>query len=156
MVLTTEQIYAAFYAEYTSLRAFLHSHSYTGNPLACAAALATLKLFKDNDVITSNQKLIERIRYNGERFRGHQHIGDIRQTGMIFAIEMVQDARTKEAYPWQQRRGLKAYHYALKNQLLLRPLGNVLYFMPPYVIELEQIDRVFDVMEQALEIATAD
>lgn len=156
VVLTTQQIYAAFYDEYTSLRAFLHSHSYTGNPLACAAALATLKLFKDNDVINTNQKLIERIKHNGERFRGHQHIGDIRQTGMIFAIELVQDTASKKAYPWQQRRGLKAYHFALKNQLLLRPLGSVIYFMPPYVITTEQIDMVFDVMEQAVEIAVAD
>ena len=156
VVLTTEQVYTAFYDEYTSLRAFLHSHSYTGNPLACAAALATLKIFKDQDVINANQKLIERIRYNGERFKGHPHIGDIRQTGMIFAIEMVQDAHSKKAFPWQQRRGLKAYHYALKNQLLLRPLGNVLYFMPPYVIEEQQIDQVFDVMEQAVEIAVTD
>lgn len=156
VVLTTEQVYTAFYDEYTSLRAFLHSHSYTGNPLACAAALATLKIFKDQDVINANNKLIECIRKNGERFIGHPHVGDIRQTGMIFAIEMVQEAHSKKAFPWQQRRGLKAYHYALKNQLLLRPLGNVLYFMPPYVIEEQQIDQVFDVMEQAVEIAVTD
>ena len=156
VVLTTDEVYTAFYDEYTSLRAFLHSHSYTGNPLACAAALATLKLFRQNDVIKNNQTLIERIHYNGQRFVGHKHIGDIRQTGMIFAIEMVADVESKKAFPWQQRRGLKAYHFALKNQLLLRPLGNVLYFMPPYVIEPEQIDWVFDIMEQAVEIAVKD
>lgn len=156
VVLTTDEVYTAFYDEYTSLRAFLHSHSYTGNPLACAAALATLDLFQKNDVIKNNQTLIKRIEHNGARFDGHKHIGDIRQTGMIFAIEMVADSETKEAFPWQQRRGLKAYHYALQNQLLLRPLGNVLYFMPPYVIEPEQIDWVFDVMEQAVEIAVQD
>jgi len=156
VVLTTDEIYTAFYDEYTSLRAFLHSHSYTGNPLACAAALATLDLFQKNNVIKNNQTLIKRIEHNGARFIGHKHIGDIRQTGMIFAIEMVVDSATKEAFPWQQRRGLKAYHYALQNQLLLRPLGNVLYFMPPYIIEPEQIDWVFDVMEQAVEIAVQD
>lgn len=156
VVLTTDEVYTAFYDEYTSLRAFLHSHSYTGNPLACAAALATLDLFQKNDVIKNNQTLIKRIEHNGARFDGHKHIGDIRQTGMIFAIEMVADSATKEAFPWQQRRGLIAYHYALQNQLLLRPLGNVLYFMPPYVIEPEQIDWVFDVMEQAVEIAVQD
>ena len=155
-VVTTDQMYDAFYDEYTSLRAFLHSHSYTGNPLACAAALATLELFEKNDVINNNQTLIERIRHNGERFRGHKNIGDIRQTGMIFAVEMVADANTKEDFPWQQRRGLKAYHYALNKQCLLRPLGNVMYFMPPYVIEPEQIDWVFDIMEQAVDIAVQD
>jgi len=118
--------------------------------------LATLDLFQKNDVIKNNQTLIKRIEHNGARFIGHKHIGDIRQTGMIFAIEMVVDSATKEAFPWQQRRGLKAYHYALQNQLLLRPLGNVLYFMPPYIIEPEQIDWVFDVMEQAVEIAVQD
>jgi adenosylmethionine-8-amino-7-oxononanoate aminotransferase len=72
---------------------------------------------------------------------------------MIFAVEMIEDKATKTPYPWQQRRGLKAYKHALKNHILLRPLGNVLYFMPPYIIEYEQIDLVLEVMEEAVNVA---
>ena len=127
VVLTTNDVYDAFYDNYENLKAFLHSHSYTGNPLACAAALATLDIFYRHDVINRNQSLIAHIELQGRRFVDHPHIGQIRQTGMIFAIEMVKDKPSKTAYPWQERRGLKAYQHALKNHVLLRPLGNVLF-----------------------------
>lgn len=156
VVLTTNEIYDAFYDDYESLKAFLHSHSYTGNPLACAAALATLGIFYREDVINRNQSLIKKIETEGKRFDGHPNIGQVRQTGMIFAIEMVKDKRSKAAYPWQERRGLKAYQHALKNHVLLRPLGNVLYFMPPYIIEHEQIELVLEVMEEAVQVAIMD
>jgi len=156
VVLTTNEIYDAFYDDYETMRAFLHSHSYTGNPLACAAALATLSIFRTQDTIQRNKGLIQRIEKNAERFHDHPHVGHVRQTGMIFAIEMVEDKRNMTPYPWQQRRGLKAYRHALGNHILMRPLGNVLYFMPPYVIELEQIDMVLEVMEEAVDVAVAD
>ena len=152
-MLTTNQVYDAFYDDYVSLKAFLHSHSYTGNPLACAAALATLGIFRDDDVINNNQALIQRIAENGKRFENHPNIGHIRQTGMIFAIEMVQDKISKTPFPWQERRGLRAYQHSLNKHVLLRPLGNVLYFMPPYVISPDEIDLVFDVMEEAVNVA---
>ncbi len=153
VVLMTDQIYEAFYDDYASLKAFLHSHSYTGNPLACAAALATLDIFHQQDVIKRNQSLIHCIEEQGKRFDNHQNIGQVRQTGMIFAVEMVKDKKTKSAYPWQERRGLRAYQHALKNHVLLRPLGNVMYFMPPYIIDPDQIELVFEVMEEAIEVA---
>lgn len=156
VVLTTNKVYEAFYDDYTTLKAFLHSHSYTGNPLACAAALATLGIFHREDVIKRNKNLISKIESEGKRFENHPNIGQIRQTGMIFAIEMVKDRHTKEAYPWQERRGLKAYQHALKNHVLLRPLGNVLYFMPPYIIEPDQIELVLEVMEEAVHAAVID
>lgn len=156
VVLTTNQIYAAFYDDYETLRAFLHSHSYTGNPLACAAALATVNMFRSQDTIQRNKGLIKHIEENGARFKDHPHVGHVRQTGMIFAIEMVADKQSKTPYPWQQRRGLKAYKHALKNHILLRPLGNVLYFMPPYIIEYDQIDMVLEVMEESVDVAVSD
>ena len=156
VVLTTQQVYDAFYDDYQSMRAFLHSHSYTGNPLACAAALATLGIFHRNDTIQRNKALIERIQQAGESFNDHKNIAHVRQSGMIFAIEMVKDKAAKTPFPWQERRGLKAYKHALKNHVLLRPLGNVLYFMPPYIIEPEQIDLVMEVMSEAVDIAVAD
>jgi len=156
VVMTTNEIYDAFYDDYETMRAFLHSHSYTGNPLACSAALATLSLFRNQDTIQRNKGLIERISQNAARFQDHSHVGHVRQTGMIFAVEMVENKSNMTPYPWQQRRGLKAYKHALKNHVLLRPLGNVLYFMPPYVIDFEQIDMVLEVMEEAIDVAVAD
>ena len=155
-VLTTNHVYEAFYDDYEKLTAFLHSHSYTGNPLGCAAALATLDIFNTENVIETNKVLIEEFAKQCERFLDHPNIGDVRQRGMITAIELVKDKSTKEPYPWQQRRGLEVYKYGLKNKALLRPLGNVVYFMPPYVITTEEIKLLVDVAERGIEIALKD
>lgn len=140
VTVTHEEIYQAFYDDYANIeRAFLHSHSYTGNPLACQAALATLSLFDDGQVIQSNQQKAQFMRAAVAELEDHPHVGEIRQTGMILAIEMVQERGNKTPYPWQQRRGIEVYKYALTQGVLLRPLGNVLYFMPPYVINEEEM-----------------
>lgn len=154
VVLTSNKVYDAFYDDYQSLRAFLHSHSYTGNPLGCAAALATLKIFKEENVIERNRKLIKKLASSVGPLRDHPHVSDVRQCGMIAAIEMAKNPVTKEAYPWQERRGLRVYQHALKQGVLLRPLGNVIYFMPPYVISEEEIDRMVDVAGQGIDLAT--
>ena len=153
-VLTTDTIYNAFYDDYASLRGFLHSHSYTGNPLACAAALATLDIFRDDHVIANNQRLIHKMQSATAHFRDHPQVADVRQTGMILAMEMVKDKHTREPYPWQERRGLKVYQHGLANGALLRPLGSVVYFMPPYVITEEQIDFLAQVAWDGIQIAT--
>ncbi len=153
VVLTTNTIYDAFYDEYENLTAFLHSHSYTGNPLGCAAALGTLEIFNSQDVIGANRKLSLEFANQCKRFEDHPHIGDIRQHGMITAVEMVKDKVSKESYPWQERRGLEVYKYGLKNGALLRPLGDVIYFMPPYVITAEEIKILVDIAEQGIENA---
>jgi len=152
--LTTDAIYRAFYDEYAARKAFLHSHSYTGNPLACSAALATLDIFRDDDVLRRNRALIECLQRATERFAEHPHVAEVRQTGMILAIEMVRDKATRASYPWQERRGLAAYHHALARGALLRPLGDVIYFMPPYVIRPEEVDFLADVAWEGIEIAT--
>ena len=153
-VLTHENIYRAFYDDYETLRGFLHSHSYTGNPLACAAALATLDIFEEDDVIRANQKLIKKMAEATADLADHPHVAEVRQTGMILAIEMVKDKSARTPYPWQERRGLKVYRHALENQALMRPLGNVVYFMPPYVITEEQIDHLARVAREGIDIAT--
>jgi adenosylmethionine-8-amino-7-oxononanoate aminotransferase len=154
-VLTTAPVYAAFYAEYTSGKAFLHSHSYTGNPLACRAALATLEIFSSEPVLERNRALARRL---GERlapFADHPNVAEVRQTGMIAAVELVRDKASRSAFPAAERRGLRAYLHALEHGVLLRPLGNVLYFMPPYVIEAQEIDLLVDVAGNALQRAVA-
>ena len=154
-VLTNDAVYDAFYAEYTSGKAFLHSHSYTGNPLACSAALETLAIFRDEPVLERNRALAAASGAASARFERHTHVGDVRQTGMIAAIEMVRDKATRTPFPAAERRGLRVYRHALRRGVLLRPLGNVIYFMPPYVTTPEEIDRIFDVAHEGIELAVA-
>jgi len=154
VVLTTDEIYNAFYDDYENLTAFLHSHSYTGNALGCAAALASLELFEQLDTLNNNKKHSQQISELLAPLSDHKHIADIRQHGMIAAVEMVQDKQTRQAYPWQQRRGLSVYQHALSKGVLLRPLGNVVYFMPPYVINEQEIELMISTAIDGINIAT--
>jgi len=153
-VLTTEPIYAAFYDEYSKLNAFLHSHSFTGNPLACSAALASLALFREDEVLTRNQALAAHMGARARELESHPHVAEVRQTGMIVAIEWVRNKASREPFPWQERRGLRLYRHAIERGVLLRPVGNVVYFMPPYVITPEEIDLMVEVAREGIEKAT--
>lgn len=155
-VLTGDKIYQAFYDDYETLKGFLHSHSYTGNALACAAGVATLNIFQNEPVIENNQKLIAQLSQIAERFKEHPQVGDVRQTGTILAIEMVKDKKTKTPYPWQERRGMRVYQYALTQGALLRPLANVVYFMPPYIINEQELSRLADIAWHGINEATRD
>lgn len=155
-VLTGNRIYQAFYDDYQNLTGFLHSHSYTGNALGCRAALATIGIFQTEDVLGKNRTLAAAMAKALERFRDHPNVGEIRQTGMIAAIELVKDKQTREAYPWQQRRGLRVYRHALAQGVLLRPLGNVIYFMPPYVITEQEIALMVETAWQGIQLAVQD
>ena len=156
VVLTRERIYQAFYADYATLSAFLHSHSYTGNPLGCRAALATLDIFAQDNVLENNQRLVSIMADATAHFAGHPNVAEVRQRGMILAIELVKDKATGTPYPWQERRGLRVYQHALSRGVLLRPLGNVIYFMPPYVISAEEIGLLARVAWESIEKATVD
>jgi adenosylmethionine-8-amino-7-oxononanoate aminotransferase len=116
-VMTTEAVYAAFYDEYVKLSAFLHSHSFTGNPLACAAALASLTIFREDRVLERNRALAAHL---------------------------------------AARVGLRIYRHALTRGVLLRPIGGVVYFMPPYVVTPEEIDLMVSVAREGIELATCD
>jgi adenosylmethionine-8-amino-7-oxononanoate aminotransferase len=153
-VLTTEDVYQAFYAEYTQQKAFLHSHSYTGNALACRAALASLDLFERGNTLIRNRHLADCMAQAAAPLAEHPHVADVRQTGMILAIEMVKDKAAKTPYPWQERRGLRVYRHALGSGVLLRPLGNIIYFMPPYVITPEEIQLMADAAAEGIALAT--
>jgi len=156
VVMTREDIYAAFYDEYRHIeRAFLHSHSYTGNPLACAAALAVLDIFERDDVIAGNREKAALLAAEAGILRDHPHVGDVRQHGMTVAIEMVRK-RPREAYPWHERRGIRVYQYALEHECWLRPLGNVVYWMPPYVVTPDEIRHLGRVTRDAIDCVTRD
>lgn len=156
VTLMSEEIYQSFYDDYSRIeRAFLHSHSYTGNPIACAAALATLDLFEREDVIAENRERAGWMAEEAAILADHPHVGQVRQSGMILAIEMVQ-RRPRESYPWQERRGIRVYQYGLEHECWLRPLGNVVYWMPPYVVSREDITHLGRVTRAAIDLVTAD
>jgi adenosylmethionine-8-amino-7-oxononanoate aminotransferase len=155
-VLTTDEVYAAFYDDYANLTAFLHSHSYTGNALACTAALATLDIFATDDIIERNRA---KAAYLGGRARAladHEHVAEVRQCGMIVAIEFVKDKRSREPYPWAERRGRRIHRYSLDQGVLLRPIGDVVYFMPPYTVDEAEMDLMVRVAGEGIELATCD
>ena len=143
VVLTTDEIYSAFYCDYNEHKAFLHSHSYTGNPLACSAALATLDIFEKENIIKENIEKAKYISKKLDKFRELNNVENIRQTGMVSAL-------TIKDYKPNERIGLKVYKYGLQNGVLLRPLGNTIYFMPPYIISNEELDKVFKVAYEAI------
>jgi adenosylmethionine-8-amino-7-oxononanoate aminotransferase len=153
-VLTTNEIYDAFYAEYSSGKAFLHSHSYTGNPIACRAALATLAVLRDEPVLERNRVLAAHLAKRIAPLAGHANVADVRQTGMIAAIEMVRDKTTREPFPTSERRGLRVYRHGLDRGVVLRPLGNVVYFMPPYCVTPDEIDFMVEVANEGIDKAS--
>ncbi|MGH8119557.1 MAG: adenosylmethionine--8-amino-7-oxononanoate transaminase, partial [Gammaproteobacteria bacterium] len=156
VTMTTDDVYQAFYDEYEKLTAFLHSHSFTGNPLGCSAALAVLNLFEREPVLDNNRKLAQCMHDLTSDLNDHPHVAEVRQTGMILAMEMIKDKRKRVPYPWQERRGLKVYRYALSRGILLRPIGNVVYLMPPYVITPDEIAQVINAARAGIDIATRD
>ena len=143
VVLTTDKVYEAFYCDYGEYKAFLHSHSYTGNPLACSAANATLDIFENENIIEKNREKIAYIAQKLEKFKTLKNVKEIRQTGMIAAVELIN-------YDAILRVNLKVFSYALEKGVLLRPLGNVVYFMPPFIITSEEIDTMMDVAYEAI------
>jgi adenosylmethionine-8-amino-7-oxononanoate aminotransferase len=156
-VLTGEDVYRAFYDQFETLKAFLHSHSYTGNPLACRAALATLDIFESDDVLAANHGRARVLQEAlSEAFDDHPQIGDIRQHGMIAAVEMCRDGDRRNPFPWQERRGLRVYRHGLTRGCLLRPLGNTIYFMPPYVITDDEIRHLVAAARERVDRPTAD
>jgi len=133
-VLTTQEVYDGF-LDNSRERAFLHSHSYTGNPLACAAALASLRIFETDDVIARNRITSARMAELAAPFADHPYVADVRQAGMIVAFELTRGGDKCTPFDASQRVGLHAHRAALERGVLLRPLGDVLYWMPPYCID---------------------
>jgi len=154
-VLTTDVVYQAFYASYASQRAFLHSHSFTGNPLACRAALATLEALEMDDTLNKNRALQFAMANALAPLAQHPNVAEVRQTGMIIALELVADKASRTAFDWRERRGLRVYQHGLTRGALLRPLGNVVYLMPPFCITEEEIQHLAKVITEGIAIAVA-
>ncbi len=152
--ITTDKIYNAFYDDFSTLKTFYHGHSFTGNPIACAVSVENLKIMEQENIIENLKTKITKLKQCLEKFRDLAHVGDIRQTGMIGALELVKNKETKEPYQFEDRIGHNVFKEALKNGALLRPIGNVIYFMPPYIIKNEEIEKLTKIAYNAIKIVT--
>ena len=152
--ITTNKIYNAFYDDFSTLKTFYHGHSFTGNPIACAIAVENLKIMEQEKIIDKLQPKIKKLKSCLEKFKTLEHAGDIRHTGMIGAVEMVKDKNTKEPYNFDERMGHRVFLEALKNGAILRPIGNVIYFMPPLIITEQEIEKLTDIAYSAIKKVT--
>ena len=154
--LTTEKIYKAFLGKYKELKTFFHGHTYTGNPLGCAAALANLNIFKKEKTIQKIQPKIKLLSELLADFKYLPHVGDVRQKGLIAGIELVKNKKTKEPYQLEQRVGHKVCTEARKYGLIIRPLGNVIVIMPPLSIITAEIKKMTGIIYRCIKSATGD
>lgn len=139
---TTNEIYDAFYAPYSQGKAFMHSHTYSGNPLGCAAANAVLDIFESQNILSQAQQNAIYLKNEiNSALSSHKNVGQIRTIGLINAIELVEQKDGKKAFNQALRTGYQIYKKALKNGLILRPLGDVIYFNPPLNIQKNEMDE---------------
>lgn len=152
LAVTTQKIYDAFYADYNEHKAFLHSHTYSGNPLACAAAVAVLKIMAEENILaTAKENATYFHRLVQETFAEHKFVGNIRSIGLINAIELSADKNNKTPFASNLRIGYQIYKKALTKGVLLRPLGDVLYFNPPLNISREDIRTMVEVCQESID-----
>jgi adenosylmethionine-8-amino-7-oxononanoate aminotransferase len=144
--LTTEEIYRAFLGEVEELKTFYHGHSYTGNPLACRAALASLELFRKERILETLQPKIQFLKKELQKFNSFQNVGDIRQKGMMVGIELVKDREKKTSFPLKDRMGHRVILEARSRGVIIRPLGDIIVLMPPLSITKEELKRLTQVV----------
>lgn len=152
--LTTDEIYDAFLGDMAEKKTFYHGHSYTANQLACAAALANLKIFRDEQVIPALAAKTEAIKVKLAMIRQLEHVGDARQCGMIAGIELMRDKAAKKPYPWEQTTGAKVCMKAREHGLFIRPVGDVVVFMPPLAATVRDIEHMLDIVYRAIDEIT--
>jgi adenosylmethionine-8-amino-7-oxononanoate transaminase len=154
VTVATDEVYDAFLGEFSELKTFFHGHSYTGNPLGCAAALACLDIFEKEGTL---EKLASKISFLEERLRalsGLPHVGETRNRGLMAGIELVRDKKRKEPYAWEEKMGWRVCYLLRDKGILLRPLGNILVIMPPLSISEEELSGMLDAIRDAIEEAT--
>jgi adenosylmethionine---8-amino-7-oxononanoate aminotransferase len=149
--LTTEDIYKGFLGTYEDFKAFFHGHSYTGNPLGCAVALANLDVFQREKTLARLQPKIKTMARLLQPLCQLPHVGDIRQRGFMAAIELVEDKKTRKPYPLKARVGHRVCGIARQRGLLLRPLGNIIVLIPPLSTSHDEIMRMVDILSDSIE-----
>lgn len=148
--ISSDEIYNAFLGEFKDLKTFFHGHSYTGNPLACAAALACLNLFEKEEVIKTLKGKIEILEAWLKNVLTLQHVGDVRNIGLMAGIELVKDKKTKEPYGWEEKMGWRVAYQARENGVFIRPLGNVMVIMPPLSISEQNLNQLLKVIRDSI------
>jgi len=148
--IATDEIYNAFLGEFKDLKTFFHGHSYTGNPLACAAALACLDLFEKEEVIKTLKGKIEILEAWLKNVLTLQHVGDVRNIGLMAGIELVKDKKIKEPYGWEEKMGWRVAYQARENGVFIRPLGNVMVIMPPLSISEQNLNQLLKVIRDSI------
>jgi len=152
--IATEEIYGAFLGDYAELKTFFHGHSYTGNPLACACALASLELFEKEDTLERLTPKIQALEQWLKDMTSHPHVGDTRNAGFMAGVELVKDKKTREPYALGEKMGWRVALGARHRGVLVRPLGNVVVIMPPLAISGENLVRLLEVLRESIEEAT--
>lgn len=148
--LTTKRIFDGFVFDYKDQKTFFHGHTYTGNPLACAAALANLEVFEKEGTLGKLAPKIKFLSQKLQMFYNLPHVGDVRQRGFMVGIELVRHRQTKEPYSWQEKIGARVCQEVRKHGVILRPLGNVIVLMPPLSMTIEELTHLLDVMYRAI------
>jgi adenosylmethionine-8-amino-7-oxononanoate aminotransferase len=152
--LTTEEIYRAFLGKYEEFKTFFHGHSYTGNPLGCAVALANLEIFRNERTLAKLQPKIGLLSRLLKPLLQFPHVGDVRQQGFMVGIELVRDRTAREAYPLEARIGLRVAQEARKRGLLIRPLGHIIVLMPPLSVSRDTLGRMVRILSRSIAAAT--
>jgi len=152
--LTTQRVFEGFMFDYKDQKTFFHGHTYTGNPLACAAALANLDIFEKEKTLKRLQPKIKFLDKSLKRFYNLAHVNEVRQLGFMVGIELVKNKKTKEPYAWEEKIGVKVCQEVRKAGLILRPLGNVIVLMPPLAIEIEELKKILEITYRAIERIT--
>jgi adenosylmethionine-8-amino-7-oxononanoate aminotransferase len=153
--LATEEVFESFLGPFESRRTFFHGHTYTGNPLACAAATASLRLFRERKVLEGLPAKIAALARALEPARAHRQVGEIRQRGLMVGIELVRDRATRAEWPYEARAGHQVILEARRLGAILRPLGNVVVLVPPLAMTERQLADLASIAVRSIEIATA-
>lgn len=154
--LTTEKMFDAFLGDYDEQKTFFHGHSYTGNPLACAAAIASLDVFDKENTLEKLQPKIGFLARGLERFKELPHVGDVRQKGFMVGIELIEDKRTREPYAFEEKIGMKVCQKVREDGVILRPLGDVIVLMPPLAIGRRELTHLLDATYDAVSVVTRE
>ncbi|OEH91310.1 adenosylmethionine--8-amino-7-oxononanoate transaminase [Bacillus solimangrovi] len=152
--LTTEKIFHAFYGEYHELKTFFHGHSYTGNQLGCAAALANLKIYEEENIIKQVQQKSDFVSQQLKEVAKLDHVGDVRQLGLMCGIELVHNKETKEPFPWELRVAYETTLDMRERGMLTRPLGDIIVFMPPLASSESELQEMIQIMKKSIETTT--
>jgi lysine--8-amino-7-oxononanoate aminotransferase len=152
--LATDEVYDAFFADYEDQKTFFHGHSYTGNPLGCAVALASLRLLEERRIVQGVNAKAAYVAHKLESLADFPHVGDIRQQGLMVGIELVRDKAARTPYDWAERIGVRASLRARELGMLTRPLGNVIIFIPPLVSTEAELGAMLDILATAIREVT--